>query len=592
MPDKPTYSQLENRLTTVEQEVKELLALYRAATKIGANLSFRQTLDAIAVNIIDTIHANGCSISKWHPNKNHIETLTDHNKTYPEATDNIGQIYDLKDYPATLRALTSGQTLLIKIDDPTADMAEIALMRKHEIFTNLVVPLKAKDRVLGLLEIYEDLEPREYTLREIRLAESLAARAATALENAELYEKARAEQDLRRAQHISKIGSWYYDRKSETEIWSDECFRIYGINKDDYPGGVVPESLSSSMCSNPQEVEERSVSLAEKYDTYEIEFTTVPINGQMKSIHSYCDVERDDHGNILKIFGADHDITERKQAELKMLQAQKNAEAANRAKSDFLANMSHELRTPLNHIIGFTELVADENCGELNPMQKEYLTDAISGGRHLLSLINDILDLSKVEAGKEDLQLSEVDLKALLKNSMSMIKEETQKHQIRTEILVDGLPKTIVADERKLKQIVYNLLSNAVKFTPDNGAITLAGTVLAKSNEILQKTSGKTLAVPLSELYTNPEPNEYIEITVRDTGIGLAPKDLERIFDSFEQVESSKSRTYQGTGLGLALTKKYVGLHGGIIWAESQGEGQGSTFCFILPLVSNDNFKG
>lgn len=388
MPGKLTYSQLENRLITVEQEVKELRALYRAATKIGANLSYQETLDAVAVNIIDAIGANGCSISKWHRNKNQVETLIDHNINSPEEADNPGRIYDLKKYPATLRALTSGQTLLIKIDDPIADMAEIALMKEQGIFTNLIVPLKTKNRVLGLLEIYEDAEPREYTTREIRFAESLAVRAATAIENAQLYEKAQAEQYLRRAQHISKIGSWYYDWNSETEIWSDECFRIYGINKDDYPGNVVPESLSSGVYTNPQEFDDLSTSLAEKYDTYEMEVTTVPINGQAKTILSYCEVERDDDGNILKIFGADHDITESKQAELKILQAQKAAEAANQAKSDFLANMSHELRTPLNHIIGFTELVADEKCGELNPMQKEYLTDSLDGGRHLLSLIS------------------------------------------------------------------------------------------------------------------------------------------------------------------------------------------------------------
>ncbi len=137
---KQSFSQLENRLLTLEQEVKELRALYRSATKIGADLSYKETLDAIAENVIQTIGANGCSISKWHQNNNTLETLIDHNKKYPTEADNPGKTYDLEDYPETLRALTSGQTILINIDDPWADMAEITLMKEQEIFTNLIIP--------------------------------------------------------------------------------------------------------------------------------------------------------------------------------------------------------------------------------------------------------------------------------------------------------------------------------------------------------------------------------------------------------------------------------------------------------------------
>jgi len=250
--------------------------------------------------------------------------------------------------------------------------------------------------------------------------------------------------------------------------------------------------------------------------------------------------------------------------------------------------MSHELRTPLNHIIGFTELVVDENFGELNPEQKEYLGDVLGSGQHLLSLINDILDLSKVEAGKDELVLTEIDLQELLNNSMRMIKEKTQKHQIRTEIVADEIPKAIVADKRKLKQIVYNLLSNAVKFTPDKGAIILSAAVLTRNNKALSTSKGKSFLLPFSERDPKPLPKNYVEVAISDTGIGLAPKDLDRIFSSFEQVESSKSRKYQGTGLGLSLTKRYIDLHGGCIWAESQGKDQGSSFCIILPMLNEE----
>ncbi|MBW2153246.1 MAG: HAMP domain-containing protein, partial [Deltaproteobacteria bacterium] len=145
------------------------------------------------------------------------------------------------------------------------------------------------------------------------------------------------------------------------------------------------------------------------------------------------------------------------------------AEAANRAKSEFLANMSHELRTPLNHIIGFTELVLDDHFGTLNPEQREYLSDVLNSSKHLLSLINDILDLSKVEAGKLELELSEVHLQTLLNSSLKMVKEKSLKHGIGLKTAIDGIPETVRIDERKMKQILYNLLSNAVKFTPDGG---------------------------------------------------------------------------------------------------------------------------
>ena len=246
------------------------------------------------------------------------------------------------------------------------------------------------------------------------------------------------------------------------------------------------------------------------------------------------------------------------------------AEAASKAKSEFLANMSHELRTPLNHIIGFTELLLDKTFGDLNEAQADYLTDVHDSSRHLLSLINDILDLSKVEAGKLDLQPCQVNLRGLLENSLVMIKEKALKHGVKLSQHFNGAPETIIADERKLKQIMYNLLSNAVKFTPDGGSISIA----ASSSEIIEN----------DDLNGSKTPKSGIKVSVCDTGIGLRSEDIKRIFNSFEQVENSASRKFQGTGLGLSLTKKFVELHHGKIWAESKGEGQGATFSFTLPV--------
>jgi signal transduction histidine kinase len=246
-------------------------------------------------------------------------------------------------------------------------------------------------------------------------------------------------------------------------------------------------------------------------------------------------------------------------------QLQDLAERANRAKSEFLANMSHELRTPLNHIIGFTELVLNKKIGTLNASQEEYLQDVLHSSKHLLVVITDVLELARLETSKLELNLSEVDLKMLLEHSLAMVEGNSVKRSLHLSADIQGIPERITADGRKLKQSIDKLLSNAVKFTPDGGSISLTAKRVTGRNP--QSATG-----------------EYIEISVTDTGIGIKEEDFVRIFDPFEQVEGSTSRKFQGTGLGLALTKRVVELHGGQIWAKSAGEGRGSTFTFILPI--------
>ena len=230
-------------------------------------------------------------------------------------------------------------------------------------------------------------------------------------------------------------------------------------------------------------------------------------------------------------------------------------EAASRHKSEFLANMSHELRTPLNAILGFSEVLAERMFGEVNEKQAEYLQDILSSGRHLLSLINDILDLSKVEAGRLELELGRFHLPTALDNALTLVRERATRHGITLTQTVDERVGDIVADERKVKQILLNLLSNAVKFTPEGGRVGLTATAA----------------------------EDVITIAVSDTGIGIAPEDQAAIFEEFRQVGREDARKQEGTGLGLTLAKKFVELHGGRIGVQSQ-VGQGSTFTFTLPV--------
>jgi signal transduction histidine kinase len=228
--------------------------------------------------------------------------------------------------------------------------------------------------------------------------------------------------------------------------------------------------------------------------------------------------------------------------------------AASQHKSEFLANMSHELRTPLNAIIGFSEVLSERMFGDLNEKQDEYLKDIHASGQHLLSLINDILDLSKIEAGRMELELADFDLPTAIDNALTLVRERAGRRGIALHQAPDQGLGQIRGDERKIKQVLLNLLSNAIKFTPEGGRIDVR-------------------AVPI---------DGAVEVSVSDTGVGIAPEDQEAIFEEFRQVGTADKKV-EGTGLGLALSRKFVELHGGKIWVESQ-VGAGSTFTFSIPM--------
>jgi signal transduction histidine kinase len=218
--------------------------------------------------------------------------------------------------------------------------------------------------------------------------------------------------------------------------------------------------------------------------------------------------------------------------------------------------MSHELRTPLTAILGFTEVLQDQTFGPLNAKQGRYVGNVLSAAQHLLSLINDILDLAKVEAGRMELELSEVRLRALLEGGVLLVRERALKRGLEVHVeSANGL--TVQGDERKLKQVLFNLLSNAVKFTPEGGRITVSAARVG----------------------------DDVEVSVADTGCGIKAEDQPRLFREFAQLHPGYAREHEGTGLGLALCRRLVELHGGRIWGDSPGEGRGSTFRFTLPVA-------
>ncbi|MFH1783571.1 MAG: PAS domain-containing sensor histidine kinase [bacterium] len=232
----------------------------------------------------------------------------------------------------------------------------------------------------------------------------------------------------------------------------------------------------------------------------------------------------------------------------------KQLEKANKAKSEFLVNMSHELRTPLNSVIGFSEVLLNKAFGEINQKQEEYVNDILDSGKHLLSLINDILDLSKVEAGKEELRIAPFSLKELMDESLGIFKEKAMKYNLELSIGSNNQTDIVVADRRKIKQVLFNLLSNATKFTPPGGKISI-------------------------EVEEEPE---QLLISVLDTGKGIPEKDYKRVFERFQQLDGGYTKKYPGTGIGLALVKEFTHMHKGDVWVKSEVD-KWTRFTFSLP---------
>ncbi|CUR31939.1 PAS fold family (fragment) [Planktothrix tepida PCC 9214] len=363
------------------------------------------------------------------------------------------------------------------------------------------------------------------------------------------------------------FGIWEWDILQDQLIWDEQMYELYGLEKSDVLETIY-QTWANALHPQDRERTETAIQQALRSEKeYNPEFRVVHPNGSIRYIKAYALVQRDNNGEPQRMVGVNFDITSAKEAEKQLRQVNErltltNAELdrATRLKDEFLANMSHELRTPLNAILGMSEGLQDGVFGNLSKQQKQAINSIDRSGNHLLALINDVLDLAKVESGKLELQLAQVSINYLCTNSVTFVRQQALKKNIQlTTKIPEGLAN-IVVDELRIRQVLINLLNNAVKFTPDGGCIKLEVKVIFST------------------------PQNLLQFSVIDTGIGLTPENASKLFQPFIQIDSSLNRQYSGTGLGLALVRRLVELHQGTVGVTSE-LGKGSCFMVCLPYV-------
>ncbi len=594
-------------------ETKEALEQQTATSEIlrviaSSPTDLQPVMEAVAENAARVCGATDSSIFRLEGE--HLRLVTNHGPLRRSIT--IGEAVPVGRDRVGGRAVSDRRT--IQVEDIVASEAEfpetVSRMRQAGVLTRTMVatPLLREGTPLGVIMINRGPEVQPFSAKQIALLETFANQAVIAIENVRLFNELRARtaeltrsvEQLTALGEVSRAVSSTLDLQTVLTTIVTRAVQLSAANG----GGVIYEyddvteefrlrathgmdaALSNALQTAPIRlgegamgqagltrapvqvadiVDERAVVLARvrpvlMQSGYR-SLLAVPLLLEQRIMGGLV-VWRRESGpfdpavvNLLQAFATQSVLAIQNARLFRELDAKsRQLEAASRHKSEFLANMSHELRTPLNAILGFSEVLLERMFGEVNAKQTEYLQDILGSGQHLLSLINDILDLSKVEAGRLELELGQFHLPTALDNALTLIRERATRHGITLTQTVDERVGEIVADERKVKQILLNLLSNAVKFTPEGGRVGVTATAI----------------------------NDAITIAVSDTGIGIAPEDQAAIFEEFRQVGRDDARKQEGTGLGLTLAKKFVELHGGRIWVQSQ-VGQGSTFTFTLP---------
>lgn len=437
----------------------------------------------------------------------------------------------------------------------------VEFLAQFQVRAILVVPILRNDQLWGLLIAHHCAAVRSWQSMEIELLQQLAIHLGIALQQANAYSQLEQQSEARYRAIVEDqtelIARYLPDT---TIVFANTAYcRYFGLKLEE----ILGKSYNPAIFEQDRErVAQLVNSMNPENPTVTIE-NRVIVNGEIRWTQWVNRMLFDKQGKFSEFQSVGRDITVLKEAEAQLLHSSERISLANaelaraaRLKDEFLANMSHELRTPLNSILGLTETLLEELFGSLTNQQRQFIQTIGQSGEHLLALINDILDLAKIESGKMELELSSVELHSICASSLAFFKQQAQHKEIQLSCKIAPEICEIEADERRLLQVLVNLLSNAVKFTPDRGRVEL---------EVRMKSE-----------------QQAVELRVKDSGIGIPPENLIQIFQPFIQLDSSLSRRYDGTGLGLSIVQRIVNLHGGSIRVESE-VGQGSCFTVTLP---------
>jgi len=590
-------------------QLREAILLQGVAAALSSTLDVDQMLPYVARSLCEALNGTSAEIYSLDEEANTIAVIADYvasGAIEREPRSSLGRTYSLADFPATAEALAQHRPLQVRVDDPEADPSERARLEAYGAQAMLLLPMVARDRVLGFAKVWESQGLRRFTEGEIAMGQTLTHQASIGLDNARLFAETRRRVRELRLLHDVGLAAASGVRLEETlqaaaealavELKGNKVALMLLDPESDtlrmeasvgYPPDVVKnlrlrlgEGITGWVAQHGEPALVPDVRLDPRYyeggpDTRSelcVPLVAGPLvvgvlNVESPLVNAFTDDDQRLLGtlasNLTMLIERARLFEEVEAARMELQQRAEALEQANvrlreldRLKSQFLANMSHELRTPLNSIIGFSEVLMDGLVGEMTPDQNECLENIHSSGQHLLALINDILDLSKIEAGRMELEPTTFDVAELLAEvEVTIVPLIEKKSQVLKIEQADDLPH-LTADRFRIKQVLLNLLSNAYKFAPVKGHITLSCRLI----------DGTTML-----------------FSVVDTGIGIKPEDHKIIFEEFRQADGSAVREMTGTGLGLAISKRLVEMHGGRIWVESE-YGHGATFSFLLPL--------